>query len=268
MRHREKGKFGAIKKSHKLHTIWIYSVARHIVNPKAREAYTYRSSGHGPWQPVIKNIEFERLLQRILFLNGLENEKAREDGDKACEEAELYQTPPGRPPNEEIQNRHGSITQQTGLSEDGIGPTASHSVSQSSPEPTNTATAVKCTREPLAELHSVISNNRKLTPRKPVRASLTRLPSKEAIVPEPQTTSSAASIRVNSMAEGQVEMQNHHNRVEASSAGARPAMKQARRHSDRISRKKRCASLEKEFKRLSRIQQIHEQLNGTRTQVR
>lgn len=203
-------------------------------------------------------------MQRILFLSGLEDEKAREDGDKACEEAELYQTPPGQPPNEEIQNRHGSITQQTGLSEDGIGPTASHSVSQSSPEPTNTATAVKCTRESLAELHSVISSNRQLTPRKPVRASLTRLPSKEAIVPGPQTTSSAASIRVNPMAEGQVEMRNHHHSVEASSAGARPAMKQARSHGDRINREKRYARLEKEFKRLSRIRQIHEQLNRTR----
>ncbi|KAJ9609245.1 hypothetical protein H2204_015633 [Knufia peltigerae] len=215
-----------------------------------------------------EEIEFERLLRRILFLNGLDDEKAREDGDKACEEAELSQPPPGRPPNEEIQNRHGSITQQTGLSEDGIGPTASHSVSQSSPEPTNTATAVKCTREPLAELHSIISNNRQLTPRKLVLASLTRVPSKEATVPSPRTTSSAASIRINSMAEGQVEMRNHHNRVEASSTGARPTMKQARRHGDQISRKKRYARLEKEFKRLSRIQQIHEQLNRTKAQVR
>ncbi|KAJ4517945.1 hypothetical protein HRR81_009167 [Exophiala dermatitidis] len=213
-----------------------------------------------------EEIEFERLLQRILFLNGLDDEKAREDGDKACEEAELSQPPPGRPLNEEIENRHGSIPRQTGLSENGIGPTASHSVSQSSPEPTSTATAVKCRREPLAELHCHLKQPAVDSPKARSCVSNSR-PFQGGHRTGPQATSSAASIRVNSTAEGQVEMRNHHNGAESSSAGAESAMKQARSHGDRISRKKWYARLEKEFKRLSRIQQIHEQLNWTRAQV-
>ena len=84
-------------------------------------------------------------MQKKFFRGSLE--EASEDEDKADEEAEPYQTPSSEPPNEEIQNHHGSVIQQIVSSENGIDPTTPHSVRQSSRDATNTSTAVEHTRD-------------------------------------------------------------------------------------------------------------------------
>ena len=81
----------------------------------------------------------------------------------------------------------------------------------------------------------------------------------------PQTTSTAASLYVSSMAEEQLESRNCHTRVEAPGTSVMPLMKQARRPGGRLGRKKRRASLKEEMKRLLRIQRIHEELYRMRT---
>jgi hypothetical protein len=180
-------------------------------------------------------------------------EEASEDEDKADEEAEPYQTPSSEPPNEEIQNHNGSVIQQIVLSENGICPITPHPVRQSSRDATNTSTAVKIPRDAQVDRQSAIPNDRRSVPGELVTASLTRLSSIEGMTRGLDTTSTADFPYVNSIAE-------EHHCVETAADSAAPLAKQARRPSRR-SHKKRYAQLKEEMRRLSRMQQIQEELD-------
>ncbi|KAF2180287.1 hypothetical protein K469DRAFT_592838 [Zopfia rhizophila CBS 207.26] len=253
---RRKRRFGAFKKVHELHTICDYTVACFVINQETGQAYSYRSTDHELWQPLMEKahllpLEFEKLLRRRS--SGVNLEEASEDEDNADEEAEPYQTPSSEPPNEEIPNHNLSVIQQTKLPEDGISPINPHSVKQSSRDATNTSTAVKHTRDEPVEHQFAIPNDRRSTPGELVTASQPRLPSIESMTPGLDTTSTTDFTYVNSLAE-------EHHRVEMAAASATPLAKQARR-SGRRSRKKRYANLKEEMKRLSRMQQIQEELD-------
>jgi len=53
---RRKRRFGAFKKVHELHTICDYTVACFVINQETGQAYSYRSTDHELWQPLMENV--------------------------------------------------------------------------------------------------------------------------------------------------------------------------------------------------------------------